>query len=214
MTRLRIIIGCLVAAALLLPGLCVAQSGATVPAVARLKSATESQAAIPSSNNAEIQAKPAGTPHDYVLGAGDRVQLTVYGEADLSGEFEIGSTGAVALPLIGNVDAAGLTVADFERAVQTRLANGYLKDPRASAQVINYRPFFILGEVTKPGSYPYVNGMTVLNAVALAGGYTYRAGKSSIVVVRANDPDKKEADIDENSPVMPGDVIRVPERFF
>ena len=71
-----------------------------------------------------------------------------------------------------------------------------------------------MGEVGKPGSYPYVNGMTVLNAVALAGGYTYRASKHSIVVVRANDPEKKEADIDETASVLPGDVIRVPERFF
>ena len=71
-----------------------------------------------------------------------------------------------------------------------------------------------MGEVGKPGSYPYVNGMTVLNAVALAGGYTYRASKHSIVVVRANDPEKKEADIDETASVLPWDVIRVPERFF
>ncbi len=151
---------------------------------------------------------------EYVLGVGDRLRLTVYGEDDLSGDYEVNSTGVVALPLIGNIQAAQLTVRAFEDTVRTKLASGYLRDPRVSVQVSNYRPFFILGEVAKPGSYPYVNGMNVLNAVAMAGGYTYRADKGDIVIVHANDPSKKEVKAREDAPVMPGDVVRVPERFF
>ncbi len=151
---------------------------------------------------------------EYVLGVGDRLRLTVYGEDDLSGDYEVNSTGMVALPLIGNMQAAQLTIRNFEEAVRTKLASGYLRDPRVSVQVSNYRPFFILGEVAKPGSYPYVNGMNVLNAVAMAGGYTYRADKDDVVIVHANDPSKTEVKVREDATVMPGDVIRVPERFF
>jgi polysaccharide export outer membrane protein len=151
---------------------------------------------------------------DYVLGTGDEVRLTVYGEDDLSGQYTVGSTGVVALPLVGNVDAAGHTVGQFEAAVRAKLVEGYIKDPRVSAQVVNYRPFFILGEVAKPGSYPYVNGMTVLSAVATAGGYTYRADHGDIRVIRASDPSKTEQDVEQNGAVMPGDIVRVTERFF
>lgn len=157
---------------------------------------------------------PVASSADYILGVGDKVRLTVYGEDDLSGEYEVGSTGVVALPLIGSIRAAGFSLHQFEQAVRAKLSEGYLRDPRVNVQVNNYRPFFILGEVSKPGSYPYVNGMTVLNAVALAGGYTYRSDKSGILVVRANDPTKKEQPAAEDASVMPGDIVRVPERFF
>ncbi|MDD5586669.1 MAG: polysaccharide export protein [Alphaproteobacteria bacterium] len=156
----------------------------------------------------------SGSIQEYVLGVGDRFRLTVYGEEDLSGEYEVNSTGQAALPLIGNMPAAGQTVHSFEQAVRDKLSAGYLHDPRVSVQVSNYRPFFILGEVSKPGSYPYVNGMTVLNAVAMAGGYTYRADKSDAVVIHANDANKMEQPIREEDTVKPGDIIRVPERFF
>lgn len=164
--------------------------------------------------------QPIATPgatissSDYVLGTGDKIKLTVYGETDLSGEYEVSSTGVISLPLIGTIPAAQHTIHDFEQAVTSKLAEGYLRDPRVSAQVINYRPFFILGEVSKPGSYPYVNGMTIINAVALAGGYTYRADKKDVSITRASDPEKKEVQVPEDARVMPGDVIRVPERFF
>ena len=154
------------------------------------------------------------TSQEYVLGTGDRLRLTVYGEDDLSGEYEVSSTGIVSLPLIGNVQAASQTIRDFQEAVRNKLAAGYLHDPRVSVQVANYRPFFILGEVSKPGSYAYVNGMTVLNAVAMAGGYTYRADSSGVIIVHANDPEKKEKHVREEETVKPGDIVRVPERFF
>ena len=165
-------------------------------------------------SNSSALPVPAGSSVEYNLGTGDRIKLTVYGENDLSGEYEVGSTGVVALPLIGDVHVSGQSIRSFEQAVRSRLSEGYLKDPRVSAQVINYRPFFILGEVSKPGSYPYVNGMTIINAVALAGGYTYRADKSGVTISHANDPEKKDNPAAEEATVMPGDIIRVPERFF
>lgn len=163
---------------------------------------------------ASAHGSTAGISQEYVLGVGDKVKLTVYGEADLSGDYEVGSTGVISLPLVGDIPAAGATARSFEQAVRTKLSQGYLRDPRVSAQVANYRPFFILGEVTKPGSYPYVNGMTVVNAIALAGGYTYRADRKGIMIKRTNDPEKKEVPIAEEETVMPGDVLHVPERFF
>ncbi|MDX9690442.1 MAG: polysaccharide export protein [Proteobacteria bacterium] len=157
---------------------------------------------------------PNGSVQEYILGVGDRIKMTVFGEAELSGEYEVGSTGMVALPLIGDIPAAGQPIRVFEAGVRAKLSQGYLVDPRVSAQVVNYRPFFILGEVSKPGSYPYVNGMTVVNAVALAGGYTYRADKKDIRMKKASEPGKAEVNVKEEEAVMPGDVIRVPERFF
>lgn len=191
----------------------------TEPSYALAPSLPSPQSQSANSSSGATMPVPAIAPdpsaaQGYVLGAGDRVKLTVYGEADISGEYEVGSTGVVGIPLVGDIQAAGQTLRDFENAVARKLSDGYLKDPRVSAQVVNYRPFFILGEVSKPGSYPYVNGMTIVNAVALAGGYTYRADKDEITVTRANDPKKKDVAVDENDTVMPGDIVRVPERYF
>lgn len=150
----------------------------------------------------------------YRLGPGDEVRVTVFGHKDLSGEFTVDGGGMVALPLVGNVDAGGKTLREFEGNVVTALRPDYLKNPRVSAEVLNYRPFYIIGEVKKPGSYPYVNGMTVVNAVALAGGYTYRARENRLLIIRADDPDRSKVEVDHGSAVLPGDVIEVPERFF
>lgn len=148
----------------------------------------------------------------YALGVGDRLRVIVYGEEDLSGEFEIGSQGTINLPLIGEVPAEGNTISDLEALVEAQLAGGYLLNPSVSIEVLNYRPFYILGEVNAPGSYPYVNGMTVLNAVALAGGFTYRADEEDILLSRsANDA---EVQVSPDTPILPGDIIRVEERFF
>lgn len=163
------------------------------------------------------QAPPlsATTPRlsDYVLGVGDKVRIITFGEDDLSGEFEVSSTGAIAMPLIGEIHAAGITVSQLQGRIVAALSGGYMKNPHVGVEVLNYRPFFIVGEVMKPGSYNYVNGMTVINAVALAGGYTYRADKDDIKVKHGG-PDAKEEPASEGSTVLPGDVVNVPERFF
>lgn len=150
---------------------------------------------------------------DYVLGTGDKLRITVFGETDLSGEFEVSSTGVVSMPLIGETKAAGLTISKLKNIITEKLADGYLKDPKVNLEVNNYRPFFILGEVMKPGSYNYVNGMTIVNAIALGGGYTYRADKDAITVKRGGRKDREEK-VNEESVVLPGDVVTVPERFF
>ena len=102
----------------------------------------------------------------------------------------------------------------MEKIVAERLSPDYLKNPSVSVEVMNYRPFYIFGEVNAPGSYPYVNGMTVVNAVAVAGGYTYRARQGTAHITRAIDASRTPQDVDRDTPVLPGDVIEVPERYF
>lgn len=148
---------------------------------------------------------------DYVLGPGDLIRVTVFGHEDLSGEFQVGSNGRVSLPLVGEFTASGLTLSRIEQDIVNRLDPDYLKNPRVAVEVLSYRPFYILGEVNQPGSYPYVNGMRVINAVALAGGFTYRAQEDDLWITRT-DGEREEAG--PTTLVRPGDVIEVPERFF
>ncbi len=150
----------------------------------------------------------------YTLGAGDRVRVTVFGQEDLSGEFEVDGNGRVSLPLVREVQAAGLTLQELEARITDKLKPDYLKNPRVSVEVLNYRPFYIIGEVKKPGSYSFVSGMSVVNAIALAGGYTYRASENKVLITRATDPERKQEPANHATPVLPGDVIEVPERYF
>jgi polysaccharide export outer membrane protein len=150
----------------------------------------------------------------YRLGPGDKVRVTVFGDDQLSGEFQVDANGAIAMPLIGNVDAGGRTTNELAANVVQKLQKDYLKNPKVSVEVIDYRPFYILGEVRNPGSYPYVNGMRVMNAVALAGGFTYRAREGHMKINRDVDGKMQELDADRATVVLPGDVIEVPERFF
>jgi len=150
----------------------------------------------------------------YTLGSGDRLRITVFGEPELSGEFDVDSIGKISMPLIGDLPVAKLTIAEVSHSIVEKLTTGYLRDPKVNIDVMNYRPFFIMGEVLKPSNYPYANGMTVVNAIAMAGGYTYRADKDNITVVRECDAKKTEYKIEEIGSVFPGDVVRVPERFF
>jgi len=151
---------------------------------------------------------------EYQLGAGDRLKVTVFSHEDLSGEFTISETGTASLPLVGVLRLGGLTIRESERAILDALKPDYLLNPRVGVEVLNYRPFYILGEVNNPGSYPYVNGMTVNEAVAIGGGFTYRAKKTEMVVIRASDAEKSEQPVSVTSTVLPGDVVKVLERFF
>jgi polysaccharide biosynthesis/export protein VpsN len=165
---------------------------------------------FPASN---VRAAVASIPV-YTLGAGDRVKVSVFGESDLSGEFEISGDGSIAIPLIGKIPATGLSVVKLEAEVTRLLLDGYLKKPCVNIEVVNYRPFYILGEVKRPGSYSYVSGMTVLNAVALGGGFTYRAQKGRMTITRGEDQNEESRPVKPEDVVLPGDIIRVPERFF
>lgn len=141
-------------------------------------------------------------------------KVTVYGEKDLSCVFEISGTGSVAYPLIGEVEAGGKTVRELEKLIALKLRNAYLRIPRVGIEVTNYRPFYILGEVKRPGSYAYVEGMKIVNAVAMSGGFTYRAKKLKFLVRRAGAPKDSETEASPDDLLYPGDVVRIPERFF
>lgn len=149
----------------------------------------------------------------YRLGAGDKLRVGVFGEPDLSGEFDVPGNGNVSLPLIGQVKATGLTLSEFEGEIREKLQEGYLTNPKVTVEVLNYRPFYIIGEVGKPGEYPYTDGMTVLNAVAVAGGFTYRANDSQVYITR-NGGEEVAYQVGRSIRVLPGDIVRVPERFF
>ena len=147
----------------------------------------------------------------YGLGAGDRVRVTVFRHPDLSGEFQIDGGGSLALPLVGDIDAAGLNSRQLEQRIGDRLKEeSYLVEPRVAVEVLTYRPFYILGEVNRPGEYEYTNNMTVTNAVAVAGGYTYRADSSDMLIRRGD----CVVPADVTTKVLPGEVVIVPERFF
>jgi len=154
------------------------------------------------------------TSSDYRLGPGDKIRIIVFGEEALSGQFVVSGNGKVALPLVGDLNAANLTVPQFQDEVMAALRNGYLKEPRVSAEVLTYRPFYILGEVNKPGEYPYSSGLTVLNAVATAGGFTYRAQSKRVFIRHHSETEEKPYELQSETPVAPGDTIRIGERFF
>lgn len=149
----------------------------------------------------------------YRLGSGDRVRVTVFRHEDLSGEFTLDGAGNFAMPLIGEVQAYGLTTRELEQRIATELEDGYLVDPQVSVEVLSYRPFYILGEVRQPGSYQYVNGMTVLNGVALAGGFTYRAKQDEFLLQRGGS-NAQPVEVGIDTPILPGDIVTVQERFF
>lgn len=151
---------------------------------------------------------------EYRLGAADKVRVNVFGEEALTGEFLVGGSGKISLPLIGEVQAAGLTIAQLQDEIARALSQGYINQPRVSAEVLNYRPFYILGEVNKPGEYPYTNNLTVLNAVATAEGFTYRADTRRVYIKRADGVGEQAFPLTTATQVAPGDTIRIGERFF
>lgn len=150
----------------------------------------------------------------YRLGAGDRLRVTVFDEPDLSGEFELDGTGTFPVGLIGPVTVLNESPRSVEQKIEALLADGWLVRPRVSVEVLSYRPFYIIGEVNQPGSYPYRAGLTVLNAAALAGGFTYRADEDDIEISRGEEGARGEFEALINTVVQPGDVIRVEERLF
>jgi polysaccharide biosynthesis/export protein len=152
----------------------------------------------------------------YTLGPGDKLRITVFGEETLTGEYGVTGAGDVSFPLIGNIPVAGRSIEDVQAELTTRLGSGYIADPRVSAEIITYRPYYILGEVGKPGQYDFAVGLTVEQAVAAAGGFTYRANSRRVFLKRATDTREMLVDLRETPsfPVRPGDTIRIGERFF
>lgn len=151
---------------------------------------------------------------EYRLGAGDKIRLNVFGEELLSGEFTVDGSGMVSLPLVGEVAASGQTLREFQKNVEVVLKDGYLNDPRVSAEVANFRPYYILGEVNRPGTYPYSDGLTVMNAVAVAEGFSYRANQRMVFIRRDGEEKEVQYPLTSTTRVRPGDTVRIAERLF
>ncbi|MCX7899317.1 MAG: polysaccharide export protein [Methylocystis sp.] len=166
---------------------------------------------------ASIEKEPAPKPAASAapnLQAGEKIRVTVFGEDRLSGEYEIDPAGNVSLPLAGTVKAAGLSKAELERELAKKFRGEYLRNPKVTVDVTSFRPFYILGEVGKPGEYPFKSGLNVMSAVALAGGPTYRASRSYVLIQRTGEKDFREYPFSPEVPIEPGDLIRMPERYF
>ena len=151
---------------------------------------------------------------EYRLDSGDKLRIIVFGQADLTGSYTVDGAGMISMPLVKDIAARGLTPAGLERAIIAELRKGVVRSPSVSAQIEAFRPFFILGEVKNPGQYPYVHGMTILTAVAIAGGFTYRAQRKYVSITRTVGNEAVEARAERNTLIRPGDVIYVHERFF
>lgn len=186
--------------------ICVAVALAATPAVAQVAE----DEGMPAAQSASV----ALPTYVYPLSGGDRVRVVVFGDPTLGGEFTIGGSGFISLPLIGEVDVRGLTSTQLQTRIAAKLADGYLKDPRVAVEVLSTRPFYILGEVNKPGQYPFANGLTVLGAVAQAGGYTYRAKTRRVMIKHAGEDAERPQDVTATTMVAPGDTIRIKERWF
>lgn len=150
----------------------------------------------------------------YILGVDDKLSLNVFGEAGLSGEQQIGPDGSIVVPLIGKVSAAGRQIDTVSDEVRDRLAAGFLINPSVSMAILTFRPFYILGEVNRPGEYPYRKGMSVSDAVATAQGFSYRARKKYVFVKRQGAADEQRLELRPDLLVQPGDTLRIGERYF
>jgi polysaccharide biosynthesis/export protein len=188
---------------LFLLAIAAATAGSPTTAFAQSQASTQSQ-----------QSAPVSPTEEYVLGPNDRVRLKVYGESDITGEYEVDNNGFVSIPLAGHIRAGGLTTRQLERAIASALSKGIVRDPRVNVEIASYRNFYILGEVKKGGEYPYRLGLTVMDAVATAGGFTYRANENKAYLRRSGSSTEQVYSLDAAVPIYPGDNIRIPERYF
>lgn len=150
----------------------------------------------------------------YTLDSGDRLRVVVFGQEGLSASYSVDTSGKITMPLIGAVNARGMTPAGLQQAIAAKLRNGFVREPHVAVEIEIYRPFFILGEVTLPGQYPFVPNMTVETAVAIAGGYTPRAFKQKIEISRQVNGLTEKRVVSPNYPVRPGETVHIAERWF
>jgi polysaccharide biosynthesis/export protein len=150
----------------------------------------------------------------YRVGSGDRLSIRVAGETDLTGEFPVDASGAISLPYVHSVTVAGMSTPQIERLIVTRLRNGFLKDPQVSVQTTTLRPFYIMGEVTSAGSFAYQPGITVQNAIAIAGGYGTRADKTQVLLTRRDASGTHTNKVPLTTQIYPGDIVYIRERWF
>jgi polysaccharide export outer membrane protein len=150
----------------------------------------------------------------YTLDAGDKLRIVVFGQDAISNNYAVDAQGQVSLPLIGAVEARGLTTVQLGSAIAARLKSGYVRDPSVAVEIETYRPFFVIGEVTFPGQYPYVPNMTVENAIAIAGGFTPRAAKDKVTITRKVQGMPARIALPLRYPIRPGDSVEIAERWF
>jgi polysaccharide export outer membrane protein len=162
----------------------------------------------------QLTERPVVGSFEYRLGAGDKVRVATYGEDRLTGEFTVNAAGAIAFPLLGTVPAAGRTVSQFTADLQGRLASQFMRNPQVTVEMINFRPVYILGEVQRPGEFPFAERMSVYALVAKAGGFTYRANQSYVFVRGEEETQEHAVRLSSATAVQPGDTIRIPERTF
>jgi protein involved in polysaccharide export with SLBB domain len=150
----------------------------------------------------------------YHLSPGDRLKLEVFREETLSGEYVINDQGNIGLPMAGDIRAAGKTLAQLREELTTLLARQYVRDARLNLDVVHYRPIYILGEVQKPGEYDYSEGMSVYGLIAKAGGFTYRANESVVFIRHGQEAQEKPYKLTSGAAVLPGDTVRIEQRYF
>jgi polysaccharide biosynthesis/export protein len=150
----------------------------------------------------------------YLVSTGDRLRIVVFGQEALSNAYQVDSVGNVSMPLIGMVPVIGKTTQEIEHGVKAKLRDGFVREPHVAVEVETYRPFFIMGEITASGQYPFVNGMTVQNAIAIAGGYLPRAKRTEVEITRRIHGTLMKATVPLSHMVQPGDIVSVPERWF
>ena len=159
--------------------------------------------------------KPPPAEHRaFILGPGDEIKVTVFGDQKLSGDYKVDGMGIVRFPLVGEVAAAKKTIPQFQSDLSAGLAAGYLKDAKLTVELATARPVYVLGEVQHAGEFPYDESMTVLQAVAKAGGFTYRANRSRVFILHRGEDQETKYALTPSTPLEPGDTIRIGERYF
>lgn len=171
-------------------------------------------AGVTPASQADISALKVAAAAAPPLQPGEKLHVLVYDEPTLTGDFVIDPSGFLSLPVVGTLKVAGMTPAQLQDKLVTALQAAHLKNPGVTVEVAEFRPFYILGEVDKPGQYPYVGGLNIMSAIAIAGGQTYRADQSKVLIQHVGEPNAHSYDLDWPIPIMPGDIIQIPRRYI
>lgn len=165
-------------------------------------------------SDAEKEAAVAAATSPAKLQPGDKIRIVVFGEDNLNGEYQLDQSGQISLPLAGTVKVQGLTQSELEQELAKKFRSQYLKSPKVTVTITTLRPYYIIGEVKSPGQFAYQSGLNVLTALAIAGGPTYRASRTTVEIQRLGETSMHEYPVSASVPILPGDVIKVPERYF
>ena len=163
---------------------------------------------------ADLQATAAAATAVPRIQGGEKIRITVYNEPTLTGDYDIDPNGVVSLPLAGSVQAVGLTQPQLEQELAKKFKTEYLRNPKVTVTILQFRPIYLVGEISKPGEFPYKPGFNILTAMALAGGGTYRANRDYVLIQHNGETDMKEYPQSAATMILPGDLIRIPERYF